>query len=134
MRWAFSFLILLSGCLPPEPGPNPGPGPEPGPNPGPVVDGCWPIVVEETAERTPERAEVLADLEFWTGLESLGVRFRFYDDDAPAAARFVRDAEQAGVRLPALVVVSPEGRTLRVDSFPKSTAAVRAIVTEVTGR
>ena len=131
MRTLLTFLLIfLAGCLPP----NPEPGPGPSPDPNPVVDSCWLITVSETGERTPDQAEILNDLEFWAGLESLGCQFRHYDDDQPAARPFAARANQLGVRLPALLITGPAGTLLRCIPLPDSTETIRSLVREVTGK
>ena len=125
--------LILAGCLPPQPEPGPGPSPDP-PGPQPVVDSCWLITVSETGERTPEQAEILNALEFWTGLESLGCHFRHYDDDQTAAAAYVAKAREKNVSLPALLITSPTGNLLRCVELPNTTAAIRSLVKEVTGK
>ena len=117
----FALLpILISGCLPPnpEPGPNPDP-PDPNP-PAPIVEGDWWIVIEESADRTPETAAVLRVL------QTAGVNFRVYDDDSEDAAGYL-DAVR-GIRRPALLVLDKDGTKLDARSLPQSADAMRALI------
>lgn len=119
-----SLLLVCSGCeklLPPVP-------PNPDPNPTPVVNASWVIVIEETAARTPQTAAVLGDLNYWRGLSSRGIRFRFYDDDSADAARLGYVAKVEGVKRPALLVVDKTGSVVKTTTLPATIAGVDALL------
>jgi len=87
--------------------------PEPNPDPEPVDDVAWVILVEETADRTPEIAKIVGDLNWWKSLEQDGIKWRHYDDDS-ADAEDYRDALR-GTDLPAILLLDEDGDV--VDSF-----------------
>ena len=127
------FVVVVGKAVPPDPDPRPDPKPDPKPqpDPAPVVTGTvWLIVVEETADRTPELAAVLNDLAYWQGLRSKDVQFRFYDKDAhdPAAKSHLPAATKVG--LPALLVVDKSGKVLdgrRLTSKADVDAALKGV-------
>ena len=112
----FATCVITVGNLTPPP-------------PPPNQKVAWVIVVEETAERTPQTARVLGDLAFWA---RLGVPWRVYDKDDPAVKAHQYDvaASKAG-GLPALLLLSDGGDVLKAVKLPGSTADVQK---EVTGK
>ena len=96
------------------------------------VEGAWVVVVEETAERSPSVARVQSDSQYWKGLETRGLKWRFYDVDAPDAASYAKPAREAGI--PALVIADPEGKLLAAKPIPATTEGIDALVREATGR
>ncbi len=119
MKWLAVPLLLLAGCLPP--GPNPGPGPNPfPPGPSPPIDkDAWLIVIEESADRTPETAEVIR------ALPTLGYRFRVYDDDSPDAEQYVKAVRS--VKKPALLILPKSGKSTAM-ALPQNVAALKRIL------
>jgi len=98
------------------------PAPPP-PPPPPSQKVAWVIVVEETAERTPQTARVLGDLAFWV---RLGVPWRVYDKDDPVVKSNHYDvtAGRAG-GLPAMLLLSDAGDVLKAIKLPATTDEVR---------
>jgi hypothetical protein len=96
------------------------------------VEGAWVVVVEETAARNPAVARVLADGEFWLGLESRNTKWRFYDIDSADAKPFRVEAEKVGI--PAVLIVGPKGEILKSAPLPATTAGIGAFVMEATGQ
>jgi hypothetical protein len=122
-----SLIVIGDGKATPTPDDRKQPAPPippdpPGPAKGKVA---WLIVIEETSQRTPETAKVLADIAGWNGL---GPKWRFYDvDDAYAkTAGYKRTADKANVALPALLLISDKGDAIQAVPLPKSTADVKA--------
>jgi len=101
-------------------------------NPPVNIEGAWVVVVEETAERSPAVARVQSEADYWRGLESRGLKWRFYDVDAPDAASYAKPAREAGI--PALVIADPEGKLLAAKPIPATTEGIDAIVRGATGR
>jgi hypothetical protein len=101
---------------------SPAPPPPP-PPPTPSQKVAWVIVVEETAERTPQTARVLGDLPFWA---RLGVPRRVYDKDDPAVKtnRYDVAAGKAG-GLPAMLLLSEAGDVLKSIKLPATVDEVR---------
>ena len=109
------LLGLAIGCeLPPSPGPIPQPPPI-------VVADATLIVLEETADRTPEIAAVLGDITFWSGL---GTKWRFIDDDSPEAAAYLSLVNDR----PGLIVFDKAGKRVWGGPLPRSTDEIRKLV------
>lgn len=119
-------LSEFATCVITVGGPSPPPTPPP---PPPSQKVAWVIVVEETAERTPQTARVLGDLPFWS---RLGVPWRVYDKDDPVVKtnRYDVVAGKAG-GLPAMLLLSDVGDVLKAIKLPATTDEVRK---EVVGK
>ena len=113
------LLGLAIGCELPVP-PVP-PGPSPQPPPIVITTDATLIVIEETADRTPETAAVLGDITFWSGL---GVKWRIYDDDSPDAVVYLPLVKDR----PGLIVFDKTGKILWGGALPKTTDDVRKLV------
>lgn len=77
-----------------------------------VVDpkpGSWVVILEESEDRTPEVAKLIADATWLDGIKARQAKFRVYDDDQPEAASYVR---AAGDKRPAVLIVAPDGTLL----------------------
>ena len=112
-------LSLLIGCeLPIPPTPEPSPRPQPAPI---VTTEATLIVIEETAERTPETAAVLGDIAFWSGL---GVRWRFYDDDSPDSVVYLPLVNDR----PGLIVLDKSGKKVWSGPLPTTTEEIKRLV------
>jgi len=113
------------------PGPEPGPEPQPDPNPPAEL---WAIVVEESGERTAQQAIVMADPEI-RGLFKAS-RFRIVDQDEAAAdmRSYVKRATDKGMKLPALFLVSPEGKVHFEGDLPATVAETKALVRKILGK
>lgn len=118
----------------PDPDPKPDPDPPDPPEPEPSVDipGSWVVFVEESSERTAEMAKIIGDADYWQTYVSRDLKWRVYDDDSPDAASYLDVANSVGI--PAMIVLSPEGKVLSKTKVPASTTAIDMIVKEVTGR
>jgi len=112
----------------PDPEPEPEPKPQPKPDDNPLKSAAWLIVVEETAQRTPETAKVLGDLNYWEGLETKGFKRKFYDKDSAEAKAKNYPAMVAGTDLPALLVLDASGKKLTAVKLPKSTAEIDSLL------
>lgn len=119
-RWLACAALLSCGCdFPLPPGPFPDPLP---PNPTPIVTvDATLIVIEETASRTPETAAILTDVAFWN---SLGCKWRFYDDDSPDAAVYLPMVSER----PGLIVFDKAGKKTWAGALPKTTDDIRRLV------
>ncbi len=117
------------------PGPKPvPPDVTPEPKPKPVVTGpLWLVLVEELDDRTPATAKLVNDVAFWQRMKARQVYFRPYDQNEPAAVSkgYVEAATKANVGLPALILLDKDGDVIWVKPRPKDTAAVEALVKEV---
>ena len=109
MRWLLALVLIgtTTGCDALFPTPKP-------PIVVPVPSGAvqWVYVLEETQQRTPEIAAVLAD-PFWT--ES-GIKFRVFDRDVPDAKDIVDTV--GAIALPAVVLADATGRVLYRGPLP----------------
>jgi hypothetical protein len=99
----------------PTPDPKPDPKPEPTPEPTPppvVVDNAWVILIEETEERGKniDWLMIQQNLSLWQGINNRGYKWRWYDDDSPDAAKYLKDADKVGI--PALLVYDRSGNLL----------------------
>lgn len=117
----------------PEPDPEPEPPtPEPEPQPDVDVPGAWVVFVEESSERTVDMAKILGDAAYWQTYVTRDLKWRVYDDDSPNAVSYLGIANSVGI--PAMIVLSPDGKVLSKSKVPASTSAIDTIVKEVTGR
>lgn len=116
---AIAALLLIGGCLPPNPDPTPDPDP-PEPGPTPVVVGDWYIVVEESADRTPGTAEALRVI------QTSGKNFRVYDDDSVDAAGYLDSVR--GIKRPALLILDENGKKLDARPLPQSADEMKALI------
>ena len=123
---AVLMILLVASRMLSERGIDVLPTPIPSPKPG-----SWVVLVEETAERTSDVAKFMADGAWFESLKSRQLKFRAYDDDQPEAASYVPVAEAAGI--PAVVVVSPEGKVLSSFAFPAEREALDRRIKEATG-
>lgn len=108
--------LFAFGCEMPVP-----PGPTPDPTPIVVTKDATLIVIEESADRTPETATVLGDIAFWSGL---GVKWRFIDDDSPEAIAYVSMVKDR----PGLIVLDKSGRKTWGGGLPRSTDEIKRLV------
>lgn len=88
------------------------------PTPTPITGVAWVIVIEETAERTPEIAAIHAD-PFWATVKS-----RWYDGDSPDAASAVKAT--SGIKRPCLLLIDAKGKKLFAGPLPETVAAIKA--------
>lgn len=127
-----SQIVIGDGKVTPTPDDHKQPPPPIPPDPPGPVKGkvAWVVVIEETSQRTPEVAKVLADVAAWN---ALGVKWRFYDqDDAYAKiAGYKRTADKANVALPALLLISDKGDPITAVPLPKTVADIKAKIEEV---
>ena len=103
------------------------------------TEGAWVIVVEETGDRHPEVATILADVPYWDSVVARGLRWRPYDVDADEAAPYRKIASEVG--LPAVLILSvksdPPGKVLGKFPLPvgeDATSILDAKIKEATGR
>lgn len=87
------------------------PIPDIAPRPVNPRPGSWVVIVEESEERSPEVAKLIADATWLDGIRARQAKFRVYDDDQAEAASFVR---AAGATRPAVLIVAPDGTLLGV--------------------
>ena len=121
-----SFLLacalaafVVCGCnipMPPVPVP-----PTPEPTPIVVTTEATLLVIEESADRTPETATVLGDVAFWSGL---GVKWRFIDDDSPEAVAYLSMVTER----PGLVVLDKAGKKTWGGPLPRTTDEIKRLV------
>ena len=117
--WLTSAALLSCGCnipMPPVPVP-----PTPDPTPIVVTTEVTLLVIEESADRTPEVATVLGDITFWSGL---GVKFRFIDDDSPEAIAYLSLVKDR----PGLIVLNKSGKMTWGGALPRSTDEIKRLV------
>lgn len=100
----------------PNPNPNPNPNPQPEPQPKPTPVGPLSLIwIEETSERTPEHAILIADKELRDLLYKAGWLLRIADVDVvdengkPPADLFNYLAEAKKLGLPRLFIVDKNG-------------------------
>jgi hypothetical protein len=113
------LLTLLLGCEQLFP-----PGPiDPNPPPIIVTDVAWAIVLEETSQRTPETALILADDEFWRAHK---ISLRPYDLDSPDAAGYV--AATSTIARPTLLLLDGKGAKLTAMPLPSTVDGVASVL------
>lgn len=121
-----ALLALLTGCdalIPPQPLPVPLPVPPiVDPQPVPIGKVATIYVLEETAERTPELAILLAD-EWW---HSSGIAFQILDKDLPEAAPVVKAV--GSIKLPAIVLTDASNKLIYRGELPKDISGVKALI------
>lgn len=87
-----------------SPAPDPKPKPDPEPKPKPITGVAWIVVIEETDQRNEQTARVLNDTLYWKGLESRGIKYRFYDKDSP---------DLKGKNFDSYQTIDPQGQSIR---------------------
>jgi len=114
-------------------GPQPPPKPDP-PKPQPTVEALSIVVIWESADSTPAVARVLKDLAFWRSLELLGVTWFQFDKDQAIVAKngYMAHAPTGG--LPFVLYLTKDGKVLRSERLPGTTAEIRATVKDLTGK
>jgi len=120
--------ITVGGTPTPTPGPEPKPDPkpEPQPTPKPTAD-LWGIVIEESSQRTPQQAAVLASTELRAMFT--GKQFRVIDKDTNTDPQFGKYIQQSvGQKLPLLWLVTPTGDVLFQGELPTTSAAAVDLV------
>lgn len=102
------------------------------PTPPVVIEGAMVLVVEESAERTPATAKLLADAAYWQTIVDRGMRWRVYDIDSPTAAGLRTQLGQTP--LPALIIVDKAMKVLAVHQLPADKAAIDKAIKDSTGK
>ena len=106
--------------------------PDPGP-PAPKV-GAWVLIIEESSERSPWVARLIADREFWQSVEDRGLRWRVYDIDSAGDSRGEITKQAREVGLPALVTIDEDKEAiLSIERLPNSIDAVNESIKRATG-
>ena len=132
-----TYTVTLKEGPAPDPDPNPDPDPDPDPNPDPNPDPpaeLWGIVIEESSERTPEQAIVLASPEIRALFadEQFQVVDAVTDDgevEAPADLKvYVDRAMDNKDKWPMLFLVSPKGDVYFEDTLPATVEATKKLV------
>lgn len=97
------------------------------PLPPPVPSELWGVVIEETTERTPQQAIVLASPEV-RALFDKG-EFRVIDDDTPVGADLRPYLDRAkGKKLPQLYLVDSKGTVCYEGPLPATVAEMKSLV------
>jgi len=126
----FYAVFYPSMSAAPGPGPNPNPDPDPPPPPPPpppVPAELWGIVVEESAERTPQQAIVIAS-PVVRALFDKG-EFRVVDDDMEVESAIKPYIERAkGKLLPQFYVVDAKGTIFYEGPLPATVADMQKLV------
>lgn len=125
-------VIQGSGPEPPKP-PPPEPVP-PDPMPVPKTDALSIVAVWESADSTPAVAAVMKNLAFWKSLEPLNVKWFQFDQNQKIVKDngYMAHAPASGV--PFLLYMAKDGKVLRSEALPDSTAKIRQTVKELTGK
>jgi hypothetical protein len=120
--------VEVVGPVPPPVPPGPTPGPVPDPTP-PKVDKLFVICVVPDDE-SPAVAKVVGDASMWVRLEKAGHRYRVWPKSSPSVAekKLSKYVDKAGV--PAVVLMSAEGKVLTASALPKTAADLEAMVKE----
>lgn len=127
--WRASFVIGDAGDDPTDDDDDDQVEPIPPPV---VIEGAMVLVVEESAERTPATAKLLADAAYWQTIVDRGMRWRVYDIDSPTAAGLRTQLGQTP--LPALIIVDKAMKVLAVQQLPADKAGVDRTIKEATGK
>ena len=105
--------------------------------PGPLnVNGHYLIVIEETDGRPVERQLILDHHAFWYGLRDRGMGsgkpddpgYERFDPEDPEASSYVTAAKRRDVSTPFVMLVDDVGNVKKVVPFPKSVAAIEALL------
>lgn len=114
--------IIEEGAPDPRPHPQPDPKPDPEPDPDPQPDGIraeWVLFIEEVSDRSkhPEASNTIRDADLVETIAEIGLKYRVYDDDDPAAKGFLR---LIGDIRPAMIILGKDPSQYRVFPAPKS--------------
>ncbi|MFZ5833210.1 MAG: hypothetical protein ACOY3P_24240 [Planctomycetota bacterium] len=116
----------------PDPKPDPQPDPKPEPEPQPTPSELWAVVVEESSQRTPEQAAILASPQV-RALFPEG-RFRVLDQDAQAADAKTYLDRSRGKPLPVLYLIDPQARVHYEGPLPATLEAFTSLLREKGGK
>ena len=80
--------------------------------PSPKLDGDgWLVIVQEADEPLQVAADAARNVDWLSGLESRGVKFRTYDDDQEVAESYVK---ALGDKVPGALIIDAGGATAEV--------------------
>ena len=99
--------------------------PIPDPSPMPAKP-AWVILVEQTEERSPETAKIMAASKFWEGLVARGIKWRTYDYDAPEAASYRKIADGTG--MPSMIFTDEAGKVLKQGRLPDTLIELKGLL------
>ena len=118
-------------------GPRPPPTPPEPPTPVVTAEKLWFVVIDDFANRTPQTASVLTDLNFWDGLKKGGHQWAVVpikDDSGnvtPAAAKYSAQTEKHGT--PLLVVMDASTKKILSEGKLPSKAEIEELKNKLTG-
>jgi len=93
---------------------------------------AWVLLVEESGNRSPATARVLAS-NYFGQLEGRELNFRLYDvDDESLGSDIKAEADRVG--LPALVILTKDGKLLWSGNQPPTAESIDQIVKKETGQ
>lgn len=115
--------------------PTPPVPPDPPTPPAPVTGKLWVVVVIESGNVTPEQAKVFRDPSLWEKVVKDGHKYRVYDKDDPAIAKynFAPFIERAG-GVPAVVLMEESGKVVKSVPLPGSADLLAALIKETSGK
>ena len=126
------FATVVIGGEEPDPEPEPNPIPPP---PPPIEEELWGfIIIEESADRTPQLAAILTSTEVFNYLESSGLNHKIADPDVTDESGkipddmkpYIEDAKDEG--MPMLFIMGTEGGEFFRGPVPKTSKALIALL------
>lgn len=94
-------------------------------------DKAWVLIIEESAERKPEVARILAHKDYLDSLAARNIKWRVYDKDSKSAASYVEAATKVG--LPAILVLTEAGKLIDAKACPPTAATLDEFIKKATG-
>lgn len=129
------FVIKEPEGSPPAPTPTPDPKPKPDETKPPAtpVEGAWVVIVEETADRSPNDAVIMGSALLTKELESRGIKYRAYDIDAKDCPPQTKSLANS-IGLPALLILAKDGKPLATVKRPSSVEELDKVIKSTLGR
>lgn len=125
--------LFVFPYLGPAPGPNPKPDPKPDPKPAPppVPTELWAIIVEETAQRTPQQAIVLASPKVRAMFKGVRVCDPVPGPVPNELKPYTDRVDAANLKKPVLFLTDLKGTIFFEGPLPETIPAVEALVDRI---
>lgn len=94
-------------------------------------DKAWVVIIEESSERKPEVARILAHKDYLDSLAARNLKWRVYDKDSKSAASYLEAANRVG--LPAILVLTEAGKLIDAKACPPTAATLDEFIKKATG-
>lgn len=91
---------------------------------------CWIVIIEESSERSPETAILLANKTWRDSLETRKINWRIYDKDQAEAERYSSIINS----LPCVIFITPDGKVVNQSPLPADAKSFDKLISEIMGK